>query len=764
MKLLVNSRLLSLLVLLTIFIQLLTLVPILNVTKIVEAQLPPREKTLIVAHTSRFADPENWNILLPTAVSRSASGMHQFIYEYFFYLNLETGELMPWLATGFEYSPDYKSLKVFLRKGVTWSDGMPFTADDVVFTYDLLLRYGARMVWGSVVQEYVERVVKIDDYTVQFNLKAPNPRFHLIREAFPTVRVWGAITIVPKHIFEKVDPLTFKNYPPVGTGPYKLIRAEPTMTIFERRDDWWATKEFGIRPAPQYIVYANFGPEDIIALRFARNEVDMVFIGILSLGTFRRIVETNPAVTAWYTTPPFAWPDPCPRLLMVQNARYPLNISEIRWALSYLINKDEIARLAYEGTTKPARLLFPEYAGMRPYIDSISDLLKEYNTLEYNTTKAFAILEKYGFRRAPDGSWLKPDGSIFALTYVVDSTSREEMAVADVIASQLRRAGISVEIRPIGRPAIEEVVLRGDYDLKLNAFCPGDSDPYDNLALFHSKHWRPLGERAPWYEMNSFRYRNPEYDKIIDELAVTPPSERDKVLRLFRSAISIWLKDLPVIPIALAPALVPVNTFYWKGFPTADNPWIMPTPWWATMNLLISGYYSPLKDQWIGGIKPSQISYVTVYVTMEIPKFRGIDLNWYGPLKPGDAVRLPEEDANRLLSAGVVSLTPPLPKIEIPTITFPQQINESSVAEISKSITGLASSLQDFANQLSGLLGDLGRKIDNSATSINTLSKDVSELRSQIGGLSSFLMAIIIIQIITIALVILSLFRFRRPS
>jgi hypothetical protein len=63
------------------------------VTKIVEAQLPPREKTLIVAHTSRFADPENWNILLPTAVSRSASGMHQFIYEYFFYLNLETGEL-----------------------------------------------------------------------------------------------------------------------------------------------------------------------------------------------------------------------------------------------------------------------------------------------------------------------------------------------------------------------------------------------------------------------------------------------------------------------------------------------------------------------------------------------------------------------------------------------------------------------------------------------------------------------------------------------
>jgi peptide/nickel transport system substrate-binding protein len=156
----------------------------------VSAQMPPREKSLIIAHGSRFADPENWNILLPTAVSRSASGMHQLIYEYFFYINMQTGELIPWLATGYNYSPDYTVLTVYLRKGVTWSDGKPFTADDVVFTYNLLLQHGAKLVWGDIVQQYVESVTKIDDYTVQFKLKNPNPRFHLIREAFPTVRVW----------------------------------------------------------------------------------------------------------------------------------------------------------------------------------------------------------------------------------------------------------------------------------------------------------------------------------------------------------------------------------------------------------------------------------------------------------------------------------------------------------------------------------------------------------------------------------------------
>jgi len=739
-----------------------------GISQHVSAQMPPRERTLIVAHSARFADPENWNILLPTAVSRSASGMHQLIYEYFFYINMETGELIPWLATGFEYSQDYRTLTVHLRKGVKWSDGVPFTADDVVFTYNMLLQYGARMVWGDIVQQHVESVRKVDDYTVEFKLKSPNPRFHLIREAFPTVRVWGAITIVPKHVFEKVDPLTFKNYPPIGTGPYKLVRAEPTMTVFERRDDWWATEVFGIRPAPQYVVYANFGPEDVIALKFSRNEIDMVFIGLLSLGTFTQILRTNPSVTAWYSVPPYAWPDPCPRLLMIQNAKYPFNISEVRWAISLMINRDEIIRLAYEGTTRPARLPFPEYPSMKPYIDQISDLLKVYNTLEYNLTKAYSILEKYGFKRTADGTWLKPDGTPLSIIYLVNAASREEMAVADVIAAQLRRAGISVEVRPMRDPALGEAVLRGEYDLKLNPFCPGDTDPYDNLALFHGKYWRPLGERAPWYEINSFRYRNPEYDAIVDQLAITPPDNTTGVLKLFRAAMEIWLRDLPVIPISLAPALVPVNTYYWKNFPSADNPWIMPVPWWATMNLLINGYPSPKRGgEWVGGIKPAQIFYTTIYITKEVPRFRGVDLQWYGPFKVGDAVRLPEEDANRLLQAGLASLSPPPPRIEIPTITVPQVGGDQGMRELANSIANLANtiqqSLQKFGTDVMGSVTALGQKVEDSNKAINSsIAKSVSQLSDQVTNLSNIVIILAALQVITLALVALALLRYRR--
>src|SRR5258708_30007671 len=94
-------------------------------------QAADRASILKIAIGNRVQDPTNLNIYAP-GVSRSDTGLHQVVYEYFFYNNLQTGEFIPWLATGYQYSPDYTSMTVKLRDGVTWSDGQPFNADDVV--------------------------------------------------------------------------------------------------------------------------------------------------------------------------------------------------------------------------------------------------------------------------------------------------------------------------------------------------------------------------------------------------------------------------------------------------------------------------------------------------------------------------------------------------------------------------------------------------------------------------------------------------------
>jgi peptide/nickel transport system substrate-binding protein len=160
---------------------------------------PARNETLKIAIGARIEDPTNFNFENPTGASRSDTGLHQFVYEYFFYYNLQTGEFIPWLATDYKYSADYSSITVHLRDGVTWNDGQPFNADDVVFTYDLY-RKNQTLVWAKEATDAVASVDKIDNLTVKFNLTHPNPRFHLTREAFPAVGIWGGATILPKHI------------------------------------------------------------------------------------------------------------------------------------------------------------------------------------------------------------------------------------------------------------------------------------------------------------------------------------------------------------------------------------------------------------------------------------------------------------------------------------------------------------------------------------------------------------------------------------
>jgi peptide/nickel transport system substrate-binding protein len=551
-----------------------------------------RAQTFKIAIGGRIADPTNLNLYAP-GVSRSDTGLHQLVYEYFFYYNLQTGEFVPWLAESYEYAPDFTSLTVKLRDGVTWNDGQPFTPDDVVFTYDLL-RDNPAMIWAEEANNRVASVEKVDDLTVKFNLKEANPRFHLNREAFPAVGIWGGITILPKHIWEsQADPLTFKNSPPVGTGAYALADASQTSMTYERRDDWWGSTVFANAvPGPDTIQFLYVGPETNIALALTSNELDVSPIGVLTPGSFLEVARRNENVHAWSNGAPYAWLDPCPRAIMIQNATPPFDNPDVRWAISYLIDRQAIADLAYEGTTVPAWGIWPEYDGNQPYFESVSDLRAEFPSDAYDPAKAEELLTQAG---------VSPGD--LKLRYIVDSASAEQMKVSTVLADQLSAAGIEVEVQPMEGPTREDAIRRGEYDIYLQAFCPGYIP--ENLELFHSKFFVELGEPAPWFERNSFRYQNPEFDAIVDQMFQVPADDTETMIGLYQQAMAIWLRDLPVLPLVQAPALVPFNSTYWTGWPTAEDPWNMPVSWWATFNLVIHGYPDAETGEWVGGLKPA---------------------------------------------------------------------------------------------------------------------------------------------------------------
>src|SRR5579871_2639581 len=169
--------------------------------------------------------PTNFNLFLPSGTLRN-KGAHQAMWEPLFILNYETGKIQPWLGTDFKASDKQDVWTLSLRKGITWSDGVPFNADDVVFTVTMLLNDKTATLSGAAdMQHWVKAVKKIDDLTVEFDLTDANPRFQL---DYWSVRIWGNFNIMPKHIWEGQDPTTFTFYDqakgwPIGTGPYKLV-------------------------------------------------------------------------------------------------------------------------------------------------------------------------------------------------------------------------------------------------------------------------------------------------------------------------------------------------------------------------------------------------------------------------------------------------------------------------------------------------------------------------------------------------------------
>ena len=179
-----------------------------------------RQNTVVFDASWIIANPLNFNCLVPGV--RRSQGMHQAVWDPLFILNYETGEIESWLGKSFVPNPNLDIWTLTIRRGVLWADGETFNADDVVMTINLLLNDESQSLNDAAnMQQWVDSVQRIDDLTVQFNLRGPNPRFQL---DYFSVRVGGSIVILPEHVWKDKDPFTFDFYDPengwpLGTGP-----------------------------------------------------------------------------------------------------------------------------------------------------------------------------------------------------------------------------------------------------------------------------------------------------------------------------------------------------------------------------------------------------------------------------------------------------------------------------------------------------------------------------------------------------------------
>ena len=318
----------------------------------------PRNETLIVENPEGTIKNAGWFNIWATNAGGQSTGLHQLAMDTFWYIDPDHGLDGVWdnslAAEPPIYNEDFTEMTVKLRPGIYWSDGVEFTADDVVFTTNTHLNTQG-LVRSAQFQLNVESIEAPDKYTVTFKLKKPNSRFHSLF----TVR-WNAAWMMPKHVFEGKDPLQFDFNPPVSLGQYTLHSYDPNGQWFtwQKRDDWERTSvgRFG-EPGPTYVTYLDPGPPDKRVIAQLNHDLDIIH-DTSPEGVFT-LVEQSPTSKGWFPGFPYGHPDPTLPQVIFNHQNEKFQDRDVRWALALALDIKAIVMASYRGAATISAIAVP---------------------------------------------------------------------------------------------------------------------------------------------------------------------------------------------------------------------------------------------------------------------------------------------------------------------------------------------------------------------------------------------------------------------
>jgi peptide/nickel transport system substrate-binding protein len=528
----------------------------------------PRAEAVVVNETTVFTVFSSWNPFVPNALGY---GYVQGAQEHLFYINWATGEFINWLAEGYEYNDDFTQLTITTRPEAKWNDGTPFTAADIEFTVDMVKSNDA-LQWSATMNEWVESMEVPDDQTIIFNLTKPNPRFHM-----NFARAWS-FPVQAKHVWEGQDPLSFKNHPPVTTGPYTLMQELPErrMVIWERNEEYWG-KDRGFFPGPKYyVVQTATVPEAEIA-DIGANLTDHTHSYTTDQQLLQQTQEVNPEVVL------ADWRDPCPRGIWMNNAKYPFSLPEMRHAINHLVNKEKAANVLFPWPTVPATYPWADWGGNDKY--AYEDILAEFD-LSYNPEKAAQILDELGFAPGSDGIRVDGEGNRMSYTIIVPQVGvTGEYPIAQDLADELNKIGIEATVKWSEMAPFSDAIQTGNFDITSHWFCGDWAEPPLSFGDFRQTLLMPIGERAStgnsWARLDA-----PDLSEVMDQIAVMSPDD-PAIEELYREAFRLYLTYLPGIAVVQTTFVMPFNTHYWTGWPESGNIDAVPFTWWPEFKFVL---------------------------------------------------------------------------------------------------------------------------------------------------------------------------------
>ncbi len=396
-------------------------------------------------------------------------------------VHLELAESFKWL--------DDKTLEFTLRKGVTFHDGSPLKADDVVFTFERTIKTNAieyPTPHTSPRRGLIEPLTSIEkkgDYTVVMHFKSPWP---------VALQMIVHHQIISKAYLEKVGSKGLAEKP-MGTGPFKFVSAKTGLeeVALERFDGYYGgapdLKPVGKACVPKAVFRVIPENSTRIAALLA-GEVDIISeVPAELLDTLKRAPGVQ-VKTAPGTRP----------LWMEMNVRQaPFSDAKVRQALNYAVDKDLITQKVYDGLAQPlAGPLMPTNAFADP-------ALKPY---PYDKQKALALLREAGWTPGPNGMLAK-DGKPFAFAIDTIDTTRP---LAEALATLYRDIGLDASVRVWEYNVVRPKLLAGERQAYVGDWGDSAFDPVGHMeAKWHS------AKDATYGRANFSGYSNARVDQLI---------------------------------------------------------------------------------------------------------------------------------------------------------------------------------------------------------------------------------------------------------
>jgi peptide/nickel transport system substrate-binding protein len=594
----------------------------------------PRNETIIINNPEQpAANPPWFNIWVAGAGGGWSNGLHQLVLDTLWFIDPDAGldgALYNQLAEGpWQYNEDFTEMTVKLREGILWSDGVEFTADDVVYTVQTQMATPG-YVWSAPFSTTVESVEATDKYTVHFKLKQPNSRFHSIF----SVR-WNAAWIMPKHIFEQQeDPMAFDFNPPVGLGPYTLHSFDPNGAwyIWEKRADWdkTAMAQWG-EPGPKYVIYRAIPSLDRRLIEMVNGDLDMIH-DLTPEGMFS-LADQCATCRGWFPGFPYAHPDPTLPMVIFNTQNPMFQDKRVRWALTLMLDARAISMASYRGAATLSAIAIPptgthpqdyhaplqdwvsnyeldlgDGTTIKPYDPTIglqvADMVRPqfgdqvptdetairnafgYGWWKQDLEAATKLLTAAGFTKNGN-QWMKPDGTPFAFTL---NTFTEGVInrMGTMIAQQWSQAG--VQVTALADPQIYAANLPlGTYEAATAWSIEtwgGDPDLSFFLDSWHSQYVAAEGERQP--ARNWQRWSDPRLDALIEDMRQTEFTDPHN-LEIGHEFVKLMVEEMPIIPVMSFNVFSAYDTRYWTGFPTAEeNPYANIVTNWSNSKYILT--------------------------------------------------------------------------------------------------------------------------------------------------------------------------------